>query len=183
MGCCGGAAQSVPRKTTPTAQAQITGDRVPVAYVGARQGDFWMTGPVSRVRYHITGRGDFLTDDVGRVGVDRRDVRPLTSMNRGRNFKVIQPPAPAPPRPVQQATPEKSEAWKPVAMEEQRTVGMGEPHPQTASVPPGDLTLKQLRALEGLTADDALWMLEEERGDKNRVGAIRFLEMIIDELS
>jgi len=181
MGCCGGAAQSVPRKTMPTAQAQITGDRVPVAYVGARQGDFWITGPVSRVRYHITGRGDFLTDDVGRVGVDRRDVRALTSMNRGRNFKVIQPPAPAPPRPVRQATPEKSEAWKPTAMEEQRIiVDMGE-----ASLPdiphPGDLTLKQLRALKGLTVKDAAWMLEEELGDKNRVGAIRFLEMIASE--
>ncbi len=173
MGCCGGAAQSVPKRPRAGTQPpQITGDRVPIVYIGARKGDFWIVGQTSRVRYHIMGQGEFLADDRGRVGVDRRDVQAFTSMNRGRNFKVVHPPAPAAPKPVAQAVPEKSEAWEPVAMEEQRV---------TVSVPqpgPGDLTLKQLRALKNLTAKDALRMLGEERGNRNRVGAIRFLEKV-----
>ena len=155
-----------------------------MAYVGARQGDFWVTGQVSRIRYHITARGEFLIDDAGRLGVDQRDVKAFTSMNRGRNFKVVQPPAPPPPVPVPQAVPEKSEAWKPVAME--RT---GAAHEWADGTPgkwwplsPAEYTVKEIKTLEErLTLEQATWMLEEERDDKNRVGAIRFLERIANE--
>jgi len=186
MGCCGGSARPVSGRRNigkqPPPKPVVKGNRVPVAYVGARADDFYVTGQVSRVRYHVPGRGEILTDQDRRGGVDPRDVQALVTMNRSRDFKKLDVPKPAPPpkprpKPAQpkNVTPATSEAWQPDIM-------VGAPG---ADVPdPSSMTVKEVKALDGqLTRVQAIAMLRLEVNGKARKGITRLLEAIIDELT
>jgi len=102
---------------------------IQMLYVGSRRGDFRVVAQPTRTQYHIPGQGGLVElDQTGAQGVRPEDVAWFRSVNQGRDFKVVDPPAPAPPvqapppiprpEPVPTA-PSKadSEAWAPDIME------------------------------------------------------------------
>ncbi len=176
VGCCGGGrrvAGVVNRaKALPKAPQVAPGQRVLVIYNGKRKGGFGMRGQATGVRYSVPGRGDFLVDQNGKPGVDRRDVGRFLQMG---GFKVVPPAASAPvrkvpkpaPAPVKRATPQTSEAWEPA----QAAVV------EVAAPDVSALSLRQIKAMD-LSTLDIIRMLSAELDGKNRKTVIAYLEKL-----
>ena len=184
--CCGGSAKRVPGvvnrnqplKKTP----QVQGARDLLIYTGKRAGGFGLRGQATGVRYRILGRGDFLVDEKGKPGVDKRDTPGILKFNGGRDFKKVQPPAAPPkakaptPAPAPAPTPQTSQdarAWKPAPMESLPADDFETMEDQVSD--PTEFKLKVLRALD-LTPWQATQMLAMEKAGKARKGALDFLE-------
>lgn len=186
VGCCGGSARRVAgvinkARQVPQAEPEVTGTRELVIYTGKRQGGFGVRGAATGVRYTVKGVGDFLVDQAGKPGVDKRDVAGLMRFNRGKDFRVVTPPAapkrqPAPrpqKEPVQRVTPQNSEAWKPAPMESEAVDDADLLEPQVSD--PADFSVSRIKKLD-LTPWQATQMLAMERDGKGRKTVIAFLE-------
>lgn len=132
VGCCGGRAPKgaqrplhggVPRVPVQAPPPGAKEDMIQMMYVGSRRGDFRVAAQPTRTQYHIPGQGGLVElDQTGVQGVHPQDVAWFRSVNQGRDFKIIQPAAPAPPAPPAPApraeTPRQdSRAWTPDIME------------------------------------------------------------------
>jgi hypothetical protein len=184
MGCCGGAAAQV-GGSRPQRQAQaqlpLQGDRVPVAYIGRRQGDFWARGSVTGARYHVPGRGMLVEDERGHPGVDARDVPRFLQMQQGQSFKVLPVPkaaAPAPRRPASApARPKESPAWDAGVMEEPKVEPEKERAGYTETFNVTELSLRRIKELE-INFIQAGIMLKAEQEGKNRKTVVKYLQKI-----
>ena len=73
---------------------------IQMMYVGGRRGDFRLAAQPTRTQYHIPGAGGLVElDQSGIQGVNPQDVPWFRSVNQGRDFKVVDQPAPPPPAP------------------------------------------------------------------------------------
>jgi len=118
MGCCGGASypkgqrpkqSAAPRANVVTSPVP-TGSLEMIQYIGNRMGDFGVAGQISRVRYHVPGKGMLVEDTNGRPGVAVGDVPFLLRLNQGRDFRRLPPTppiAPPPPPPPPKSEPER----------------------------------------------------------------------------
>lgn len=177
MGCCGGGTgrAGIP-SAKPSQKAQLEaiardGERVPVQYIGGRQGSFQLTGP-SRMTYNITGADALVTDNNGKPGVLRQDLGFI--MNFKGQFKQLTPPKPKPT-----ATAKVIKQPRSVQVDPEMAV---DPHADElkfeASVQdPGELTVKAIMALD-LTPDVAYVMLSMEQSGKKRKMVIQHLNRI-----
>lgn len=133
MGCCGGKARGgkkplhggVERVAQSKPQELTAEGLVKVVYTGPRMGDWQVMAGVTRTRYRVPGPGKLVeVAGVGRQGVRPEDVAWFLSVSRGRDFRVVAEPKPAPvlnAAPVVKAPARaNSEAWVPVVMEGQR---------------------------------------------------------------
>lgn len=193
VGCCGGSAKRIPGVINKSRQLQavepvVTGTRELLIYTGNRQGGFGIRGQATGVRYTVPGRGDFLVDQEGRPGVDKRDVPVMLKFNSGRDFQKV--PAPAAPKPVAKPvakpaakptpapkTSQDARAWKPAPMESAPVDDFELTEDQVAD--PKDLTLKELRTLT-LTPWQATQMLAMEVDGKSRSTVIKLLKKATD---
>lgn len=182
VGCCGGSAKRVSgvvNRSKPLAPAPtVTGARDLVIYTGSRTGQFGLRGRATGVRYMVPGRGDFVVDQDGKPGVDKKDTQLMLQLG---NFQIVKPPATpatapvpakAPTRQVPPATPSTSEAWKPDLMDSAPTTAT-ELH--EASIDPGALSVREIKELD-LTPAVAAQMLTAERDGKARSTVIAHLE-------
>jgi len=193
VGCCGGSGKrtaGVVNRSQPlkAVEPQVVGARDLVIYTGNRQGGFGIRGQATGVRYTVPGRGDFLVDQEGRPGVDKRDTGVFLRINRGRDFQKVTPPASAPkpqgpgPAPVQgvaptpvAVTPQDARAWKPDVMVSEPVLVEETLDPVSVPEDPSSLTLKQLRVLD-LNEWQATQMLALEKDGKARKTVIKLLE-------
>jgi len=98
---------------------------IQLLYVGNRRGDFRVVAQPTRTQYHIPGSGGMVEfDETGVQGVRPEDVAWFRSVNQGRDFRIIEPAAPAPPppppaapRPAPAPAVAESKAWEPQVME------------------------------------------------------------------
>ena len=186
VGCCGKAAQSTATARRPSAQQvlALSPDRVAVVYTGNKAGGFWVSGPVTHVKYSVPGIGMMLEDGNGKVGVDPRDVETLVSIRQGLDFKRITLPKPtAPPAPMKPSPARTNTAFNPKVMEDTQPkltpAPKPEPEPEEGSMLPNvaALSVRALRDL-ALTPGQAEMMLEIEKQGKNRSTVITHLERI-----
>jgi pyruvate/2-oxoglutarate dehydrogenase complex dihydrolipoamide acyltransferase (E2) component len=136
VGCCGGRSPrgatrplhgGVPRAMPAPRALPGKDEMIQLLYVGSRRGDFRVVAQPTRTQYHIPGSGGMVEfDETGVQGVRPEDVAWFRAVNQGRDFRIIQPAAPAPPppppaapRPAPKSAPqvEQSEAWVPEVME------------------------------------------------------------------
>lgn len=185
MGCCGGKARAAATKplgatraapTMMAAMAAVKSDGVLLLYSGARQGDFAITGGVTRTKYHVPGPGGIVELMGTRTqGVNPADVKWFLSVNQGRDFRVVERPPASAPAPAMAAPPPPApqpvteEAWVPEVMEADEVPAMV-PDIQGMTVP-------EIRELE-LEPDMAAALRGQELTGKNRKSVLEFLEGI-----
>lgn len=132
-------------------------DTTQMIYVGTRQGSFEVMSGITRTRYLIPGSGGFVElGDTAKQGVLKQDVPWFRSVNQGRDFKVVEPPAQpaavaavAPPEPLPAPSPAESVAWRESIMEEPEIAETIESAPEI-NVPP----LRDLWPMPGLDIPD-----------------------------
>lgn len=160
-------------------------DREPVVYVGRRQDEFWIKGAMTRQRYQITGRGEYLRSADGEPGVDPRDVQLLLKLGK-QDFRRVARPQALEPEPAPEEGRGKSEAWDPSLMEDwnrlnANALGDFEQALEALDIPDiTALTVKEIEKLEP-THEQAMMMLWTEKTGKRRKGAIDYLTRRINE--
>ena len=185
MGCCGGRAKAAARRPVRSVPASLAATTATIksggvllVYQGARQGDFMITGGVTRTMYHVPGRGGIVELANTRTqGVNPADVAWFRSVNQGRDFKEVQRPESAPPAPAAAPKPAPEpqavsvQDWSPEVMEAEAA-----PEPAEPELPDSQaMTVAEIKELE-LEPREAAALLAQEYQGKNRKTVIELLE-------
>jgi len=199
MGCCGGKSPPGARRSLHGGMPRTSsggqtmnyqaGDTVQMIYVGTRQGSFEVISGVTRTRYLIPGAGSFVElGDSARQGVLPRDVPWFRSVNRARDFKIVETPAapsavttPAPPKPLPVASPEENPAWSEAIMEGPEVAEIIDSKEMELEIPDViTMTVKAVKTHDWSAEGADAALAEELRGDAPRKTVIAHLERIID---